>query len=63
MPPRNDPDRIQIAFDDHRLVANAGLTLVPGNCPFWSDCEPLTSRAQSLAAQPSATFAPSHTRL
>ena len=20
------PDRIQIAFDDHRLVANAGLT-------------------------------------
>ena len=27
MLPRNDPDRIQIAFDDHRLVANAGLTL------------------------------------
>ena len=25
--PRNDPDRIQIAFDDHRLVANAGLLL------------------------------------
>ena len=25
MLPRNDPDRIQIAFDDHRLVANAGL--------------------------------------
>jgi len=25
--PRNDPDRIQIAFDDHRLVANAGLIL------------------------------------
>ena len=24
---RNDPDRIQIAFDDHRLVANAGLLL------------------------------------
>ena len=24
---RNDPDRIQIAFDDHRLVANAGLIL------------------------------------
>ena len=26
MLPRNDPDRIQIAFDD-RLVANAGLLL------------------------------------
>ena len=25
--PRNDPDRIQIAFDEHRLVANAGLIL------------------------------------
>ena len=24
---RNHPDRIQIAFDDHRLVANAGLIL------------------------------------
>ena len=27
MLPRNDPDRIQIACDDHRLVANAGLLL------------------------------------
>ena len=27
MLPRNHPDRIQIAFDDHRLVANAGLIL------------------------------------
>ena len=24
---RNHPDRIQIAFDDHRLAANAGLLL------------------------------------
>ncbi len=24
---RNHPDRVQIAFDDHRLVANAGLIL------------------------------------
>ena len=24
---RNDPDRIHVAFDDHRLVANAGLLL------------------------------------
>ena len=27
MLPRNHPDRIQIAFDGHRLVANAGLLL------------------------------------
>ena len=27
MLPRNHPDRIQIAFDDHRLMANAGLLL------------------------------------
>ena len=27
MLPRNDPDRIYVAFDDHRLVANAGLIL------------------------------------
>ena len=27
MLPRNDPNRIQITFDDHRLVANAGLIL------------------------------------
>ena len=27
MLPGNDPDRIQVTFDDHRLVANAGLLL------------------------------------
>ena len=27
MLPRNYPDRIRIVFDDHRLVANAGLLL------------------------------------
>ena len=27
MLPCNHPDRIQFAFDDHRLVANAGLIL------------------------------------
>ena len=27
MPPQNNPDRIRIVFDDHRLVANAGLLL------------------------------------
>ncbi len=28
MLPREHPDRIQIAFDDHRLVANAGLLIL-----------------------------------
>ena len=27
MLPRHHPDRIYIVFDDHRLVANAGLLL------------------------------------
>ncbi len=27
MLPRNDPGRIHVAFDDHRLAANAGLPL------------------------------------
>ena len=27
MLPREQPDRIHVAFDDHRLVANAGLLL------------------------------------
>ena len=27
MLPRHHPDRIQVAFDDHRLVNNAGLIL------------------------------------
>ena len=27
MLPRNGPDRICVPFDDHRLVANAGLIL------------------------------------
>ena len=29
MLPRNHPDRIRIVFDDHRLVANAGLSCRP----------------------------------
>ena len=38
MLPRNRPDRIRIAFDDTRLVANAGLLLpatgpAPGPAP------------------------------
>ena len=40
MLPDDHPDRIQITFDDHRLVANAGLIL-PATlgrhlaCPNW----------------------------
>ena len=44
------------------LLRGAALTLLRGNCSLWSDREPLTGRAQRLAAQPSATFAP-YTRL
>ena len=29
MLPQNNPDRIGVVFDDHRLVANAGLLLPP----------------------------------
>ena len=32
MLPQNKPDRIRILFDDHRLVANAGL-LLPATLP------------------------------
>ena len=37
MLPRNQPDRIRIVFDDHRLVANAGL-LLPATPPpgIWA---------------------------
>ena len=35
MLPRNHPDQIQIAFDDHRLVANAGL-IVPATLALRS---------------------------
>ena len=35
MLPRNHLDRIQVAFDDHRLVANAGL-LLPATLPCTS---------------------------
>ena len=32
MLPQNKPDRIGILFDDHRLVANAGLLLPACSC-------------------------------
>ena len=35
MLPRNHPDRIRIAFDDHRLVANTGLLFRPPWPSAW----------------------------
>ena len=36
MLPLEHPDRIQIAFDDHRLVNNAGL-LLPATLEIWPE--------------------------
>ena len=42
MLPQNKPDRIRILFDDHRLVANAGLLLpatleIRPETPCWEE--------------------------
>ena len=50
MLPRNHPDRIRIAFDDRRLVANAGL-LLPVTLPGISAC-PNSSGSASTWAMP-----------
>ena len=47
MLPRNHPDRIQIAFDDHRLVANAGLLLPATLWPCTSACPNSSSNAST----------------
>ena len=36
MLPQNKPDRIRILFDDHRLVANAGLLLPATLARTWA---------------------------
>ena len=36
MLPQNNPDRIRIIFDDHRLVANAGLLLPATLAGTWA---------------------------
>ena len=51
MLPRNDPDRIQIAFDDHRLVANAGLIL-PVTLPHHLGLGELVDRHVDLGDAP-----------
>ena len=52
MLPRNHPDRIQIAFDDHRLVANAGLIL-PATLALrlWACPNSLTGSTSTSAAR------------
>ena len=50
MLPRNHPDRIQIAFDDHRLVANGtGAARGPGEA---SSVRRMALPAQGFAGRP-----------
>ena len=51
MLPRNDPDRIQIAFDDHRLISNAGLIL-PSTLALRLGLPQLVDRHLDLGAAP-----------
>ena len=51
MLPRNDPDRIQIAFDDHRLVSNAGLIL-PVTLPHYLGLGELVDNQADLGDAP-----------
>ena len=44
MLPQNKPDRIRIFFDDHRLVANAGLIL-PATLPLRLGLPPIPPEA------------------
>ena len=51
MLPPEQPDRIQIAFDDHRLVANAGL-LLPVTLAGCLGCGELVDRHVDLGRAP-----------
>ena len=51
MLPLNHPDRIQIAFDDHRLVANAGLIL-PATLALHLGLSQLVDRHLDLGRAP-----------
>ena len=53
MLPRNDPNRIQIAFDDHRLVSNAGLIL-PSTLALHLGLPQLVDRHLDLGRAPGA---------
>ena len=51
MLPRNNPDRIRIVFDDHRLVANAGL-LLPATLAQHLGLRELVDRHLDLGGAP-----------
>ena len=51
MLPRHHPDRIRIAFDDHRLVANAGL-LLPATLALHLGRPQLVDRRLDLGRAP-----------
>ena len=51
MLPLERPDRIQIAFDDHRLVANAGL-LLPATLALQLDLPQLVDQHLDLGCAP-----------
>ena len=55
MLPRNHPDRIRIAFDDHRLVANAGLIL-PDTLALHLGLPQLVDRRLDLGDAPGPAF-------
>ena len=51
MLPRNHPGRIQVAFDDHRLVANAGL-LFPATLAHYLGLSQLVQQRLNLGNAP-----------
>ena len=51
MLPQNNPDRIHIVFDDHCLVANAGL-LLPATLAQHLDLRELVDRHLDLGGAP-----------
>ena len=57
MLPDDHPDRIQIAFDDHRLVNNAGLIL-PATLGRHLGLPQLVDRHLDLGRAPIADFPP-----
>ena len=51
MLPQNNPDRIRIVFDDHRLVANAGL-LLPATLARHQSVDPSNHRRHPTKLKP-----------
>ena len=51
MLPQNNPDRLRIVFDDHRLVANAGL-LLPATLARHLGLRELVDRHLDLSGAP-----------